>query len=303
MGAHDARPHGLDIVGVVDVTVAVEGGDGGEHAPLCGGRGFLRGVGSLFRRSDPRSAPHDECQGRDGDHPCQVLHRSGLLCAEQIRGNPHLPINVYYSEPTSPHDPGNHGKSKERAWRHAGGADVYWRPWWGGLTGRRVNGGADISLHGLFGDFPSVRLSVMGGLVIPLPAGLSAALEAGGANIRGDPAPEEVWRLGGSGEWLRGYPRVVLRGSEVWRSRAELQRKISLLAVSVFHDWASVDGSSLQSAGGGRVRVQRVPARGPGASPVALVRGGISVPGSPHTGIDQTHQPRWQWHLRALAPF
>ena len=187
--------------------------------------------------------------------------------------------------------------------RRRTGADVYWRPWWGGLTGRRVNGGADISLHGLFGDFPSVRLSVMGGLVIPLPAGLSAALEAGGANIRGDPAPEEVWRLGGSGEWLRGYPRVVLRGSEVWRSRAELQRKISLLAVSVFHDWASVDGSSLQSAGVG-VSVFNGFLRADLARPLSpWYEEGISVPGSPHTDIDQAHQPRWQWHLRALAPF
>ncbi len=181
-----------------------------------------------------------------------------------------------------------HGDTRTRT-----GADVYWRPWWGGFTGRRVNGGADVSLHGMFGDFPSVRFSVMGGLVIPLPAGLSAALEAGGANIWGDPAPEEVWRLGGSGDWLRGYPFVVLRGSQVWRSRAELQRKISLLAVSVFHDWASVDGSSLQSAGVG-ISIFN-----------GLLRADLGRPLSPWHQTDGAgpHAPGWQGHLRAFAPF
>lgn len=177
--------------------------------------------------------------------------------------------------------------------RRRTGADVYWRPWWGGLTGRRVNGGADVSLRGLLGDFPTVRLSVMGGLVVPLAAGLSVALEAGGANIWGDPAPEETWRLGGSGDWLRGYPRVVLHGSEVWRSRAELQRKISLLAVSVFHDWASVDGGSLQSAGVG-ISIFN-----------GFVRADLGRPLSPwyETGGAGPHSPGWQGHLRAFAPF
>ncbi len=177
--------------------------------------------------------------------------------------------------------------------RRRTGADVYWRPWWGGLTGRRVNGGANVSLHGLFGDFPSVRVSVMGGLVIPLPVGLSVALEAGGANIRGDPAPEEVWRLGGSGDWLRGYPQVVLRGSQVWRSRAELQRKIGLLAISAFHDWASVDGSSLQSAGVGISILD------------GFVRADLGRPLSPwyETGGSGPHSPGWQGQLRVFAPF
>ena len=181
-----------------------------------------------------------------------------------------------------------HGETRRRT-----GADAYLRPWWGGLTGHRVNGGVDASLHGLFGDFPSVRLSVMGSLVVPLPAGLSVALEAGGANIWGDPAPEEIWRLGGSGEWLRGYPRVVLRGSEVWRSRAELQRKISLFAVSVFHDRASVDGASLQSAGVG-VSILN-----------GFLRADLGRPLSPWRGIGGggPHAPGWQGHLRALAPF
>ena len=177
--------------------------------------------------------------------------------------------------------------------RRRTGADVHWRPWWGGLTGTRVNGGADVSLQGLVGDFPSVRLSVMGGLVIPLPAGLSVALEAGGANIWGDPAPEEIWRLGGSGDWLRGYPGVVLRGREVWRSRAELQRKISLLSVSVFHDWASVDGGGLQSAGVG-ISIFN-----------GFVRADLGRPLSPwyEAGGAGPHAPKWRGHLRAFAPF
>ena len=187
--------------------------------------------------------------------------------------------------------------------RRRHGVDVYWRPWWGGLTGRRVNGGADVSFRGLIGDFPNVRLSVTGMLVIPLPADLSMALEAGGARVEGDPAPEEIWRLGSSGDWLRGYPLTVLSGKRVLRSRIELQRKVSLVALSVFHDWARVDGRSLQSAGAGvsafngflRVDVAR---------PLApWYEEGTPVPGRPRAGIDWEHQPGWEWHLRMLAPF
>ena len=173
------------------------------------------------------------------------------------------------------------------------GVDVYWRPWWGGLTGRRVNGGADVSLQGLVGDFPSVRLSVMGSLVIPLSTSLSTALEAGGAYIWGDPAPREIWRLGGSGDWLRGYPRVVLRGREVWRSRVELQRKVSLVALSVFLDWASVDGRSLQSAGVG-LSVFNGWLRADLARPLSAWH---------EAGVDLPHAPGWEVHLRAFAPF
>lgn len=177
--------------------------------------------------------------------------------------------------------------------RRRTGAEVYWRPWWGGLTGQRVNGGADVSLQGVAGDFPSVRLSVMGSLVVPLAAGLSAALEAGGAHIWGDPAPERIWRLGGSGDWLRGYPRVVLRGREVWRSRVELQRKVSLFALSVFHDWASVDGRSLQSAGVGLSVFN------------GFLRADLARPLSPwhEARVQAPHAPKWEVHLRAFAPF
>ena len=187
--------------------------------------------------------------------------------------------------------------------RRRTGADVYLRPWWGGFTGSRVNGGADVSLQGLIGDFPSVSLSVTGRLVIPLSTGWATALEAGGAHIRGDPAPEEIWRLGGSGEWLRGYPRVVLRGRGVWRSRVEFQRRVSLAAVSAFHDWASVDGSSLQSFGIG-VSLLNGFLRADLARPVsAWHEQGVPVPGRPGGGGDSAHQPGWKWHLRALAPF
>ena len=71
MRAHDARPHGLDVVGAVDVAVTLERGDGGEDA-FRGGRGFL-GNAVL------RNAAGDECQGEGGDHRCEVLHRVILL--------------------------------------------------------------------------------------------------------------------------------------------------------------------------------------------------------------------------------
>ena len=187
--------------------------------------------------------------------------------------------------------------------RRRHGVDVYWRPWWGGLTGRRVNGGADISLRGLVGDYPNVRLSAMGMLVIPLPADLSMAMEAGGARVEGDPAPEEIWRLGSSGDWLRGYPQTVMSGRQVWRSRIELQRKVSLVALSVFHDWARVDERSLQSAGLG-VSVFNGFLRVDVARPLApWYLEGTPVAGRRRAGIDYPHEPRWEWHLRMLAPF
>ena len=187
--------------------------------------------------------------------------------------------------------------------RRRHGVDLFWRPWWGGLTGRRVNGGADISLRGLVGDYPNVRLSVTGMLVLPLPADLSMGLEVGGARVAGDPAPEEIWRLGSSGDWLRGYPQNVLSGRQVWRSRIELQRKVSLVALSVFHDWARVDGGSLQSAGLG-VSVFNGFLRVDLARPLApWYLEGTPVPGRPRAGIDWAHEPGWQWHFRTTAPF
>ena len=188
--------------------------------------------------------------------------------------------------------------------RRRHGVDLFWRPWWGSLTGRRVNGGADISLRGLVGDYPNVRLSVTGMLVLPLPADLSMALEAGGAHVRGDPAHEEIWRLGSSGDWLRGYPQTVLSGKQVWRSRIELQRKVSLVSLAVFHDWARVDERSLQSAGLG-VSVFNGFLRVDVARPLApwWYADGTPVPGRPRAGIDWAHEPEWEWHLRFLAPF
>ena len=82
--AHDARPHGLDVVGAVDVAVTLERGNGGENA--FRGRGFLR-------NAVLRNAAGDECQGEGGDHPCQMLHRVillllwGLLCRGIFRNH------------------------------------------------------------------------------------------------------------------------------------------------------------------------------------------------------------------------
>ena len=141
-------------------------------------------------------------------------------------------------------------------------------------------------------------------LVLPLPADLSMALEAGGARVAGDPAPEEIWRLGSSGDWLRGYPQSVLSGRQVWRSRIELQRKVSLVALSVFHDWARVDDRSLQSAGLG-VSVFNGFLRVDVARPLApwWYPHGTPVPGRPRAGVDWAHEPGWQWHFRTTAPF
>ena len=131
------------------------------------------------------------------------------------------------------------------------GASVRLAPWWGGLAARSVGGGGEVAVRSSLGANPIVKASATGALSIPLGAGWSSGLEAGGGRIWGDPADYDLWLLGGSGNRLRGYSDDVLSGRSFWRARAELQRSLRLFRVAFFGDWASAGGPGLYSAGVG----------------------------------------------------
>ncbi len=136
--------------------------------------------------------------------------------------------------------------------RNRFGAAAAWRPWWGGLTPRSLGGGGWAHLRATLGDNPHLRAGVTGALTVPLGGDYSVALEAGGARVWGDPAPLDLWSLGGTGIWLRGHSGI-LRSSGLWRGRIDLQRPVSFLRLSVFADWASTGGDDLYAAGVGVV--------------------------------------------------
>ncbi len=171
------------------------------------------------------------------------------------------------------------------------GASVRLLPWWGGLSGQSVGGGGEIMVQGSIGDNTSVSASVTGALTIPLGDGWSGALEAGGGRIWGDPADYDLWSLGGSGNRLRGYSAGALVGRSYWRGRAELQRSLRHLRMSLFADRASVGRSTLYSAGVGLVLMD-------GLIRIDLARGLTSLAAGPGSG-----DAGWQIHWRADSFF
>jgi len=174
------------------------------------------------------------------------------------------------------------------------GASIRLTPWWGGLAARSVGGGGDIAVRGSLGANPIVKASATGALSIPLGAGWSSGLEAGGGRIWGDPADYDLWLLGGSGDRLRGYSDDVLSGRSFWRARAELQRSLRLFRVAFFGDWASADGPGLYSAGVGISLFD-------GLVRMDLARGLSQVDGgSEGRGVGKAG---WQIHWRADSVF
>ena len=136
--------------------------------------------------------------------------------------------------------------------RNRGGVAASWGPWWGGVTSESIGGGGWAAIRATLGDNPHVRAGVTGALTIPLAGDYSAGLEVGGARVWGDPAPLDLWSLGGTGLWLRGHSGN-LRSSAIWRGRVDLQRPVSFLRLSVFADWASAGGDDFQAVGVGVV--------------------------------------------------
>ena len=132
------------------------------------------------------------------------------------------------------------------------GAAAVWRPWWGGNEEGSLGGGGRVSLRGVAGDNPYTRALAEAALAIPLPARLSLGVQTGTAGVWGDPAPQDLWRIGGTGAWLRGHAESV-RGSRIHMARLDLQRPVRFLRLSLFGDWASALGHDFRAVGAGLV--------------------------------------------------
>ena len=131
------------------------------------------------------------------------------------------------------------------------GAAVGLRPWWGGRDGALAGGGRTL-VRGSMGDNPHVKAIAEAVLVVPLGGGRSLGMQGGAAAVWGDPAPLDLWNLGGSANWLRGH-RNSVRTDRVWGARLDLQQPVRFLRASVFADWATTGGDDLYAAGVGLV--------------------------------------------------
>jgi hypothetical protein len=115
------------------------------------------------------------------------------------------------------------------------GATVEVNPWWG-TDPRLAQGGLDILIHGGVLDSEYARSSVTGRVVVPLPAALRFAVEAGAGTAWGSLPEQRLWSVGGP-RTLRGYgPRSAV-GSSFARGRAELARTYDFGSLSLFGDW------------------------------------------------------------------
>lgn len=122
----------------------------------------------------------------------------------------------------------------DEGWEYGGLVEI--SPWWG--TDRRlVQGGIDITLQAATGATDFGRGALVGSLVLPLPAELRLALEAGAGGVVGAPSIQRLWYVGGP-RTLRGYPPRQMGGESLARGRAELARIFPFGGVSLFSDYA-----------------------------------------------------------------
>ena len=160
--------------------------------------------------------------------------------------------------------------------RNRVGASLAWRPWWGGARFGSLGGGGSAGVRGSVGDNSHLRALVEGALVVPLPRRMSLGVQAGAARVWGDPARQDLWRIGATGDWLRGHEGAV-RVSRMVMGRVDLQRPLGFLRASVFGDWTRAGGEDHYAVGAGLVfmdGIMRVDvARG--------IRGGIEGGGGP----------------------
>jgi hypothetical protein len=124
----------------------------------------------------------------------------------------------------------------DRGWEYGAGVEL--TPWWG-TDPNSVQAGLDVALDGATGDFEYARAALTGRLVVPLPARLRVALEAGAGTLWGSPSAQRLWYLGGPST-LRGYTPLALGGTSFGRARAELARGYSFGRIVLFSDlgWA-----------------------------------------------------------------
>jgi hemolysin activation/secretion protein len=132
----------------------------------------------------------------------------------------------------------------DRGWEYGGSLEL--SPYWG-TDPNLTQSGLDLFLQAGVGDFEYARSSLTAHLVVPLPARLRVALEAGAGTSWGSPSAQRLWYVGGPST-LRGYDPRVAGGDSFGRARLELARGESFGRVSLFSDvgWA-----------GGRAAVDR----------------------------------------------
>ena len=169
------------------------------------------------------------------------------------------------------------------------GAVLRWKPWRSRLSPLPGSGGGDLYLRATGGERPNLRAAFSAALHAPLPGRWFLGLEGGTARTWGNYAATDLWYVGGTGDWLRGYPARALVASSVRRGRIELQRQLFVLRGSLFGDWAAAEGTSLYSAGAGLSLWD-------GTIRADLARGLSSRrdPADPEALI----HPGWRFHLR-----
>lgn len=122
----------------------------------------------------------------------------------------------------------------DEGWEY--GALLELTPWWG-TDPRLVQGGVDVSVLAATGAAEFARASLTGRLVLPLPAELRLALEAGAGGVTGSPSVQRLWYVGGP-RTLRGYAPLRMGGESMVRGRAELARLFPFGGLALFSDYA-----------------------------------------------------------------
>ena len=132
------------------------------------------------------------------------------------------------------------------------GGALEWKPWWGAFGDGSAGGGGNVIVRGSLGDNPHVKTIVEGALVVPLAWRFSLGMQAGMAGVWGDPAPQDLWEVAATGNWIRGHAGAV-ETSRTWMGRVDLQRSVRFLHLSMYGDWASAEGADYCAAGAGLV--------------------------------------------------
>jgi hypothetical protein len=121
-------------------------------------------------------------------------------------------------------------------WEYGGSLEL--SPYWGSDP-NLTQGGFDVFVQGGTGDFEYARSSLTAHLVVPLPAQLRVALEAGAGTSWGSPSTQRLWYVGGPST-LRGYDPRAAGGDSFGRARIEVARGESFGRIALFSDlgWA-----------------------------------------------------------------
>ena len=168
------------------------------------------------------------------------------------------------------------------------GGALEWKPWWGAFGDGTAGGGGSVIVRGSAGDDPHVKAIVEGAVVVPLVGGLSLGVQGGMAGVWGDPAPQDLWDIGVSGNWIRGHSGTV-ETSRTWMGRVDLQRSARFLHLSLFGDWASAEGADYCAVGTGLVFMD------------GLLR--VDVARGIDCGREGPFRPGWRVHPRGFMFF